>query len=283
MKRNIFALIALVISTTCAYCATAQPRLAAHGFTGPGLFHLTNAAPGEIEVSTNLHTWTKLNAVRQGKTLEDPASGNAGWRFYRAVGGGAASTNLVGYVKVTIPPGKMAVLGNPFMTVLRVDTPEGRHEVFGSTNPPVKLLTYENGTFMPHTFDKANGSWMPALAPIRGTEGFAIENVGSSPIQVKMSGELRLRNKMSLPAGSSLVVPPVPEVGPTSAVLGIPGNDGTQIDYFDEDTQKHIVSTYDSLAKGWEPQLPAYKPGRALVVKAPAATTWTKPFPATAR
>jgi hypothetical protein len=270
------------LNAALALCAVAESRLSGYGFSSSGLYHVTTSGAGDVEVSTNLQTWTKLASVSQELTLEDLASRHPGWRFYRAAGGGgAASSNILGYVKAAIAPGKMAILGNPFTMPLRLDTPEGRRDVFGTTNPVIKISIYgTNGTAVAHTLDKATGTWSPPLRPIRVQEGFAVENVGASMVQVKMGGELRRGPlNMSVPAGSSLVVPPVPQMGSVADVLGIPGKDGVQIDYFNDETQKHETSTYDSLSNGWTPKPPEYKPGRAVMVKTPAAATWTKSLP----
>jgi len=277
MKKQTSILTAIVLTAGCAFSMAAESRLAGQGFTSAGVFHISTSGAADVEVSTNLEVWTKLASVSQELTLEDTASRRPGWRFYRVRDGGAIGSNVVGYVKVSIPPGKMAILGNPFAALLRLDSPEQRHEIFGMTNPAVKVSIYTNGNFAAHSLDKATGTWSPPLRPIRSQEGFAVENLGSSPLQVKMSGQVRLGVfNVALPAGSSLFVPPVPQPGPIADVVGIPGKDGMQIDYFNEETQSHQNSTFDSLSKGWSPKLPDYKPGRAFVVKAPAAVNWTK-------
>jgi hypothetical protein len=277
MKKNTSVFVAIVLTAGCAYSASAESRLAGHGFTSTGVFHINTSGAAKVEVSTNLESWTELANVSQELNLEDSASRRPGWRFYRAHDSRGVGSNVVGYVKLSIPPGKMAILGNPFAVLLRLDSPEQRHELFGLTNPAVKISLYTNGNFVAHTLDKTTGTWSPPLRPIRSQEGFAVENLGSSPLQVKMSGQVRLGVfNVSLPSGASLFVPPVPQPGPVANVVGIPGKDGMQIDWFNEETQTHQVSTFDSLSNGWMPKLPDYKPGRAFLVKSPAAVNWTK-------
>jgi hypothetical protein len=277
MKKQTSVLIAIALTAGCAFSVTAEPRLEGHGFTN-GVFHITSSGATEVEVSHDLEVWTKLATVSQQKhTVDDPASRQPGWRFYRAREAGAIGSNVIGYVKVIIPPGKKAILGNPFVSQVRLDSPAFRHTVFGASNPPVKVSLYVNGNFVPHTLDKATGAWSPSLGPIRSREGFAVENLGTTPLQVNMSGPLQLGViQVGVPAGSSLFVPSVPQPGPIADVVGIPGKDGMQIDWFNEETQSYQVSTFDTLSHGWTPKLPEYKPGRAFIVKAPAAVNWTK-------
>lgn len=173
----------------------------------------------------------------------------------------------------------MAILGNPFSQPLRLDTPAGRSQTFGMTNPAVKVSLYSNGSYIPHTLDTSTGTWTPALREIRPQEGFSLENLSNRALTVRLSGEVRQGAiNMSLPAGSSLVVPPAPQAGAIAEALGIPGKDGMQLHVFNEETQSYQTATFDSLENGWLPKLPDYKPGRSFVVKVPEAVTWTKTF-----
>lgn len=283
MNISLIRLAAAVFLTApLAVSVTAQPRFTGHGFDDAGVFHMTVSGATDVEASTNLQTWAKYATVSQETRLDDLASRQMEWRFYRL--SGSSGSNLIGFVKAAIPGGKLAILGNPFAGELKLDSPEGRTQLFGSTNPAVKLSLYANGTFTPHTLDRTSGTWAPALRPIRTREGFSVENTGTRPVTVRFSGVVpQGQLNMNLPAGASLVVPPVPQPGPLALVLGLPAKDGMQIDYFNEQSQAHQVSTFDALDGAWMPKLPDYRPGRALIVKTPAAVTWTKSFSAGAR
>ena len=134
---------------------------------------------------------------------------------------------------------ELAVLGNSFATVLRLDSPEGRHGLFGVTNPPVKVSLYTNGNFAPHTLEVATGTWEPRIRPIRPHEGFAVQNLGSSNMTVRMSGELHpTGNRMTIPPGASLLAPPLPRPAPLAELLTFQAKDGMQVLWFDEQAQK---------------------------------------------
>jgi hypothetical protein len=283
MNKMILSFAAVVCAATFAMPASAQTRFAAQGFNAAGDFQMTLSGPGDIEASTNLQTWTRFASVSQETTLDDVASRKAEWRFYR-LRGGSAPGNAIGFVKATIQPGRLALLGSAFATPLRLDTPEGRAQVFGIPNPQIELALYANGNFTPHTLNTATGAWSPALRPLRDQEGFSVKNLGATPLAVRMSGELRQGQiNLSLPAGPSLVVPPVPQPGPVIMVLGIPSQDGMQILFFNEETQAYVVSSYDPFDAAWQPKLPDYRPGRSFVVRSPAAVNWTKTFSAAPR
>ncbi len=278
MKTIPLTLSAFVLLAVWASPATGQARFSGHGFTSANAFHLALSGPGEVEASTNLQTWTKFATVSQETALEDLASRQMGWRFFRLRGGTAS--NVIGFVKLTIPAGKLAILGNAFAAPLRFDLPERRHDIFGTTNPAVKISLYANGTFVPHVLDSKSGAFSPALRPIRPQEGFTIENTGTTPLLVRLSGDVRQGQfTMAVPAGSSLLVPPVPVPAPLSKILNFSPKDGMQVDVFNEQTQAHQTSTYDSLGnKGWQPELGEYRPGRAFLFKTPEAVSWVSSY-----
>jgi len=154
MKNLTLNLLAGAAITAAAISASAQTQLSSHGFTDPGAFRLVVSGAGEVEVSQDLQSWSHYASVTQSTGLEDLASRGADRRFYRLRG----TSNVVGYVNVMVPAGKIAILGNAFAAPLRLDTPEGRHAAFGITNPPVKLSLYTNGNFVAHTLDAASGA-----------------------------------------------------------------------------------------------------------------------------
>lgn len=279
MKTFGFALFAT--ATAIAYTVNAQSHFSASGFSSNGAFHLTVSGAAEIDASHDLQNWTKYATVNQDTGLEDMASRQLDRRFYRAHSGTGGS-NIVGFVKVVVPAGKMVVVGNSFGTALRLDTPEGRHAIFGITNPPVKVSLYTNGNFGAHTLDPATGTWAPPLRPIRPQEGFAVQNLGTTPITVHLSGEVRQGHlNVAVPAGTSLLSPYVPYSGPMAHLLNIPAKEGTQVQWFDEQTQQYQTATFDTLGGTgqWQPKLPDLRVGRAFILKTPQALTWTNGFP----
>lgn len=274
--NKLHMLLASVSVLALPQMASAQTQLSGHGFNETGAFQLTVSGTGEVEVSPDLRTWSKYASVTQPTGLEDLASRQLDRRFYRAQGGPA-----VGYVKVVIAPGKITVLGNSFGSALRFDTPESRVALFGVTNPAVKISIYTNGNFVAHTFESASGNWQPPLRPIRPQEGFAVQNTGARPITLRMSGPVRQgRLETTIPAGSSLLVSPLPNSGPAALLANAQVPDGTQVLWFDEQTQKYEACGFDGMEKPgkWEPKLPDLHPGRAVVVKAPKAITITNTF-----
>jgi hypothetical protein len=279
MTKQLFSVLAAVATATLTGNVSAQTQLSGHGFTDAGAYRLNLSGAGDVEVSQDLQSWSHYASVTQPTGLDDLSSRGAERRFYRLRG----SSNVIGYVKVTIPPGKVALLGNSFAAPLRLDTPEGRHAVFGLTNPPVKVSLYTNANFLAHTLDAASGAWTPPLRPIRAQEGFALQNTGSTPLTVRMSGPVRQgRMQTMIPAGGYALAAPSPNTGPAAQLTNIPAQDGTQVVWFDEQTQAYQTSTFDTLEKPgkWQPKLPEVQPGRAVVVKSPQPITLTNTLPA---
>lgn len=282
MKTLILNFALAVAAASILPAIHAEPQVSNTGFSKAGAFHLTLSDGADVDVSSDLQTWTKYASVTQETMLEDLASRHMDRRFYRVHGGGAP-TNIVGFYRATLPPGKMLLLGNSFGSILRLDSPEGRAAIFGVTNPPIKISLYTNGTFTAHTLNTASGNWEPRLRPIRVQEGFSIQNTGTSPLSMHLSGPVRqVRQNMVVPAGASLVVPLYPFAGSLAQVLSVSAKDGTQVLTFDENTQAYKTSLYDSLGgEGkWEPKLPDLRPGRAFIIKTAEALTWTNTVPA---
>ncbi|MFO1501148.1 MAG: hypothetical protein U1G07_22620, partial [Verrucomicrobiota bacterium] len=212
MKHVLFSIVGFGLVQVLT-CQGATSPFKTHGFTGNGAFQVTTAGAADLEVSTNLQTWTKLATVAQEMTLDDVGSRQSEWRFYRNRAG-ATNSPIIGYIKVTLPPGKMAILGNCFDRPLRLDSADGRMSVFGAVNPTVKVSLYTNGNFTASTADPSSGNWTPALRPIAYREGFSVENIGAKPITLRLHGEVRAgQMNMNSPAGPSLVVSPVPLMG----------------------------------------------------------------------
>jgi hypothetical protein len=277
MKNFIVGFLAFLTAATLVCRTSAQTRFGAYGFDHTGTFQLTLPGGTELDVSHDLKTWTKLATLAQEVALDDLASRQMDRRFYR-MQGGSGSGEVIGWVKVAIPAGKIAVVGNPFSAPLRFDTAEGRYALFGITNPPIKLLVYTNGSFAPHQLEVASGTWEPRLSPIRLHQGFSIQNLGRSQLTLRMAGEVSQgRSQTLIPAGTTLLTVPVQHSPSLGEALTSAAKDGATVQWFDEPTQTYKTSTFDSLSgKGnWTPPLPEFRPGRAIIVKTPAPMAWT--------
>lgn len=277
--RHLLNGLAVVAAALLTSNAIAQAQLTSHGFTDPGAFRLMLSGAADVEASTDLQSWSHFATLTQATGLDDLASRQMPHRFYRLRG----TSTVIGYVKVTIPPGKVALVGDSFGSVVRFDTPESRLAVFGSTNPAAKVSIYTNGNFAAHSFDAASGAWNPPLRPIRPQEGFAVQNTGSAPMTMRMSGPVRMdRVQRTIPAGGAAIASPYPNMGPTAQLMDYVAPDGAQVLWFDEQKQTYQASTFDTLEKPghWEPKLPTLQPGRAVVLKSPQPLSLTNTFQA---
>ena len=102
MKNLILNVLAGAAITATTTTASAETQLSSHGFTDPGAFRLVVSGAGEVEVSQDLQSWSHYASVTQSTGLEDLASRGADRRFYRLRG----SSNVIGYVTVTVPPAR---------------------------------------------------------------------------------------------------------------------------------------------------------------------------------
>jgi hypothetical protein len=85
---------------------------------GPFRFkvRLPKGADYMILASTDLHTWSPLaKGTSDNGTLDyiDSEAFKYSYRFYRVQAGKLASTNVLGYASVTLPPG-FSMIANPF-------------------------------------------------------------------------------------------------------------------------------------------------------------------------
>src|SRR5262245_22083238 len=114
MKKILFLLSGLLCAISTFGQANVPPGITVRGFATNGAFQLqiNGGQPLEIEYSTNLTTWAPLEKASQH--FVDGAAVHSEWRFYRAkTAGGAFTSDVVGYIKVPIEPGKMVLVGSP--------------------------------------------------------------------------------------------------------------------------------------------------------------------------
>jgi len=184
------------------------------------------------------------------------------------------SQNVVGYVNVTIPAGKMALVANQLaqtnMTIenLLKGVPEG-----------TTVYKYEGGVWKGYEYIELIG-WDPTgnvtLAP---GEGAMIKNPTSQPLTITFVGEV-LQGSLTnqIPAGLSVksVMIPIAISGTNNlAANGFPLRDGDVI-------YKYVGGVYNSYEYseliGWDPEEPTINVGEAFFVKKSAPAVWVRNF-----
>ena len=188
------------------------------------------------------------------------------------------SVNVVGYVNVTVPAGKLALLCNP------LDPGDANTIADLLTGLPVGTMVYKydsaTGGFVSSTYMGDPLGWMPSGdLTLNPGEGFFLSNPGPDDIQITFVGEVQQGTlEIPLVAGFNLVGSKVPQAGKVHTDLGLPVEDGDAVYTFNVDTQSYDMATY---AGGmWLPtmQEPEVDVAEGFWVSKVNATTWTREF-----
>ncbi len=275
MKKILLLLPGLLFSLSAFGQPGVSAGLVASGFTPAGAFQFrVNGGPLQIEYSTNLTSWAALENGTDKVT--DPSSTNSEWRFYRAkTSNGAYASNVIGFIRIPVDAGKVAVVASPFEGTIHLDKPAVIKTVFGSAAPTVQLSLTTNGKQTAYTWDEFGNNFAPAPPPIALGTGFMVRNTGKDRIYVHFGGELpQGALKRPIPQGETLIGALVPKPGPVQNAVGAANLDGAQLMIWDEQKQAYQTTTYEKQAGRWEPAL-HYKPGRAIYCKYPEASFQT--------
>lgn len=187
------------------------------------------------------------------------------------------SVNVVGYVNVTVPAGKLVLLANP------LDPGQANTISDLLKNVPLGTIVYK---YDPQTGKFISSTWLGVMWSPRGDltlkpgEGFFISNPGPNDLQITFVGEV-LQGKLELPlvAGFNLVGSLVPQAGKVSTDLGLPVEAGDAVYKFNVTTQKYELNTY---AGGgiWLPtmQEPTVDVAEGFWVSKVKAANWVRNF-----
>jgi len=191
------------------------------------------------------------------------------------------SVNAVGYVNVTVPAGKFAMLANPLNaatnTIIGVlpDVPNGT-VVYVFDN---KTSSFAGATKRSATSWSGTGvSGATALAP---GQGFFLKNAGTTDLTITFVGEVPQGTlSTSYVAGYNVVGSQVPQSGLLETDLGYKAATGDIAYIFDSATQAY--TTYTKRATSWTSPAGAGEPtvnvASGFFLNAKAAGTWTRTF-----
>src|SRR5262249_22014562 len=134
MKKNIFLILGcLSVFTTLAQ----QSELFMDGFAPSGAFQVrVDGGPLQIEYSPDFVSWMPLTNAND--KVVDQGSAHSEWRLYRARKANGFTSNVVGFVRVPVPAGKMAAVASPFSAPIHLDQPRVRKAVLGNETPAVQ-------------------------------------------------------------------------------------------------------------------------------------------------
>jgi len=187
------------------------------------------------------------------------------------------SVNAVGYVNVTVPAGKFALLANPLnqptnsIAAVLPDAPNGTIiYVFDATSASFSQTTKRGGVW---TGGAAGASLDPGV-------GFFVKNAGSTDYNITFVGEVPQGTNLTVnfKTGFNLIGSIVPQSGKVQTDLGLPAANGDKVYQFSASTQGYNATTKRGTAwtgTGGEATIGV---AEGFFYQAVAAGAWTRSF-----
>jgi hypothetical protein len=177
------------------------------------------------------------------------------------------SVNVVGYVNRTFTVG-LHMFSNPLM---------GEENTLGALlpNAPIgtQVFTWENGSFVPHTFAGPAG-WQPSDPELMPGEGAFLRT--AAEFDATFVGEVMQGDLVtSLPAGLSIKSSMVP-AAELLTDIGFPAEQGDQVYYWRNGG--YVPTTYVSGLGAFQPVVDPPAVGEAFFVRKQNAADWTRNF-----
>jgi len=186
----------------------------------------------------------------------------------------------VGYVNVTIPAGKFAILANPLNQPTNNLT-----SVLPSVPVNTKVFVLNaTGGFDLATLRATGWTGPGAGALLNPGTGFFIQNVGTADMTVTFVGEVPQGTNLvvSVPVGFSLLSSIVPQQGKIETDLKFPSASGDKLFLFDTASQGYQAFTRRATVGTWTgvagvPE-PVINVASGFWYQAVAATSWARSF-----
>jgi hypothetical protein len=237
-------------------------------------FSLAKNSTYQIHASTDMKHWVTIGeGVAEQDNLDyvDSDAFKFSYRFYRVFSGAFASTSIVGYAAVLIPPG-FSLIANPLNAV---------SNSIGSVLPNVP----ENTTL--HKYDSTQcklianlftkGQWSRPHDTLAPGEGAILCNPTDEFRTLNFVGEALHGNLFNpIPAGFSIRSSIVPQPGRLDTDLDFPINEGDCVHVFDRDKQQYVVYEYPS--RQWQQNPPVIGVGEAFWIGKNSPGNWVREF-----
>jgi hypothetical protein len=186
------------------------------------------------------------------------------------------TSNAVGYVNTSIPPG-FSLISNPLCAEnSRVAA------LFGNTADlpdGFSIFFMENGKYLRTTFHPGSRQFEPqevADRELRPGDGIWVYNPGATTLTVTFVGRLlhgAVTNRAS--AGFSIVSCAIPRSA-TPDEMSFPKTPGDIIYFFDSARQQFQISIFDDIENTWLPPLKKLSVGEAFLVYKSAPAEWVQ-------
>lgn len=234
-------------------------------------FRVSREAAYEIEASTDLRNWEIVHSSKPGEEPEfvDTNARKFRYRFYRLHCGNVYSTNVIGYVTITLVPGFSLVSSplhsaDPRLSILFKGMPDG--------------TTVNQFSALQHKLIDAaleRGKWTNESLRLEPGEGAIVFNPSSDYKDISFVGDVPQGNfSTPIPAGFSLRSSLLPQAGRLDADLGFPISDGDVVHLFDRDKQSYVLYPFQDGA--WKPQAPIVGVGESFWIAKKEGRNWLK-------
>jgi hypothetical protein len=189
------------------------------------------------------------------------------------------SVNAVGYVNVTVPAGKFALLANP----LNQPTNSLSAVLPGVPNGTIVFIANSAGGFDKATLRGTVWTGPGATDLLNPGAGFFVQNAGTADMTITFVGEVPQGTNLvvSVPVGFSLLSSIVPQQGKIETDLKFPAVNTDKLFIFDTTSQAYQAftrrgaATWTGVAGVPEPVIAV---AQGFFYQAAAATTWTRSF-----
>ncbi len=227
----------------------------------------------EVQATSNLRQWTTLATEKSRGEIEyvDAEAPRHSNRFYRIVVEGVYSTNVIGFVTTSLPPG-YSLVANPLkaadnsIAVLFKDLPNG---------VTVSRFDSKTSTLVESLYE--DGEWTNSGQSLVPGEGAVFFNPTAEYLLLLFVGEVAGYSTQSIPEGFSIRSSCVPQPGSLHIDLGFPVAEGDVVHLFDRDKQKYTLYPYSNAA-GWAANPPMVNVAEAFWVEKKIAGKWAYEF-----
>jgi hypothetical protein len=196
------------------------------------------------------------------------------------------SVNAVGYVNTTLLPG-FNLISNPLNNTAGNTIENLFGTGFQAGVPAGTIVYYFNPTtdaFVIASYEALFGVFDPPTAAsqvVAPGEGVFVFLGGNANATVTFVGEVPqgTASNQQIPPGFSIKGSTVPTAGPITG-MNFPAADGDIVYEWNPTTDSYVISTFQALFGGWDPQVPNIDVGEAFWVNKTgnAAVAWNRDF-----
>jgi len=188
------------------------------------------------------------------------------------------SVNAVGYINVTVPAKKFAMIANQLNA--GTDKANKITDVIPTAKDGTIVYKYVRNADGTGGYASAGfefGEWSDKTLTLPPGAGFFLYNGDAAAQTLTFVGEVPQGTlTTSLGAGLNQVASQVPQAGLLETVLGYPKADGDIVYKFDTATQNYIPNSVEF--GSWSPAEPVVAVAEGLFVNKAAAASWTRTF-----